>query len=26
MEPIDPAIFALEVEDSTGKINLSKLY
>jgi uroporphyrinogen decarboxylase len=26
MEPIDPAIFELEVEDTTGKINLSKLY
>lgn len=26
MEPIDPAVLALEVEDTTGKINLSKLY
>lgn len=26
MEPIDPAILALEVEDTTGQINLSKLY
>lgn len=26
MEPIDPAVLALKAEDTTGKINLSKLY